>query len=77
MTDVRIGATMIAYAAIFFAAGCGWGQWWAERVVRKERRDLEAGRIVISMPANPKDAAATLELLSSLVRDVERRKGQE
>lgn len=69
--ELSVGATMVFYAAVFFACGWGWGQWWAERNARHERRALEAGRITVSMPANAEDAATTLELLSVLVKEAE------
>ena len=72
--DLSIGATMLLYAAVFFFCGWGWGQWWAERQVRQERRALEAGRLTVSLPADPKDAAVTLELLSELVKKAERQR---
>ncbi len=69
--DASIGATMVLYAAVFFACGWGWGQWWSERQMRQERRALEAGRVTVSMPANAEDAATSLELLAELVRKAE------
>jgi len=69
--NMNIGATMVIYAALFFLAGWGWGQWWAERNVRKERRALEVGRITVSMPARADDAADALSMLSDLVRKAE------
>ena len=64
-------ATMVLYAALFFAAGCGWGQWWAERNARKERAALERGRLLVSMPINAKDAANALDMLHDLMRTAE------
>ena len=74
--DLSVGATMVFYTAVFFACGWGWGQWWAERNARHERRALEAGRITVSMPADPQDAALTLQLLSALVRKAEAERGK-
>ena len=58
-------------AVLWFFGGWGWGQWWAERQVRQERRALEAGRVTVSMPANADDAAAAMEMLAELVRKAE------
>ena len=66
-----IAATMVLYAAVFFGAGWGWGQWWAERQVRQERRALEAGRVTMSMPAKAEDAAAAMEMMADMVRKAE------
>lgn len=60
--------------AIVFIAGFGWGQWNAERNIRTERTALEKGRVSVSMPMNPDDAAATMELLKNLIEQVERDK---
>ncbi|MGK0657626.1 MULTISPECIES: hypothetical protein [unclassified Methylococcus] len=57
---------------IVFVAGFGWGQWWAERQIRIERASLEIGRLSVSMPMNPDDAAATFGLLKTLMEQVER-----
>lgn len=65
--DLSVGTTMILYAAIFFGAGVGWGQWWAERQLRQETK----GRVQVTMPVNPEDAAATLEMLSLMVKKAE------
>ena len=71
-----IAATMALYAALFFGAGWGWGQWWAERCSRQEKRGLEAGRILVSMPARPDDAAASLRMLADLVSRAEAQRGE-
>jgi hypothetical protein len=74
--ELSVGATMVLFAAVFFACGWGWGQWWAERNARQERRALEVGRIAVSMPADPQDAALTLQLLSALVLKAEAERGK-
>ncbi len=75
--DLGIGATMILYAAIFFLAGVGWGQWWTERQIRQDNAENGKHRMQVSMPVNPEDAALTLELLSVLVKEAElKRKAQ-
>ena len=71
----NIATSMVIYAALFFVAGWGWGQWWAERNMRKERTALEAGRILVSMPANAEDAANSLEMLRDIVRRAEFERG--
>ena len=68
---MSIGATMVLYAAVFFACGWGWGQWWAERTAREARDDLERGRLTVSMPIEPGRAAGMLELLAKLMRQVD------
>jgi hypothetical protein len=70
--DSGIATTMVLYAAIFFLCGWGWGQWWNERQIRKEQRELVKGRMTVSMPVKPEDAAATMKLLAALVEEAER-----
>lgn len=65
--DLGVGTTMVLYAAIFFMAGVGWGQWWAERQLRNETK----GRMQVTMPVNPEDAATTMRLLATLVEEAE------
>ena len=75
--DIGILETMILYAAIFFFAGVGWGQWWTERQIRQDNAENGKHRMQVSMPVNPEDAALTLELLSVLVKEAElKRKAQ-
>ena len=69
--ELSVGATMVLFAAVFFACGWGWGQWWAERTVRQEKTALESGRIAVSMPANLDDASKTLTMLATLLRAAE------
>lgn len=69
--DFGIGLTMVLYAAIFFFAGAGWGQWWNERQIRTEQRDLATGRMNVSMPVKAEDSAATMRLLADLVEQAE------
>ena len=69
--ELSVGATMVVFAAVFFACGWGWGQWWAERTVRKEKVALESGRIAVSMPVNLDDASKTLTMLATLLRTAE------
>lgn len=70
--ELGIGATMFLFAAIFFFAGVGWGQWWNERKIRLEQGELVKGRMNVSMPVKPEDAAATMKLLASLVEEAEK-----
>lgn len=65
---------VVVLLAFVFVAGWGWGQWWAERTIRAERATQEKGRISISMPMKPDDAAATMGLLKSLIEQVEQGK---
>lgn len=53
-----------------FLAGFGWGQWYSEHKIRAERESIERGRLTVSMPLNPDDAAATMGLLKELVEKV-------
>ena len=76
MASWEVIVTTIVYSALLLVCGFGWGQWWAERTVREERRELESGRIVVSAPARAEDAAASLELLAEIVRKVERDRDQ-
>lgn len=69
--ELSVGATMVLFAAVFFACGWGWGQWWSERAVRQEKMALESGRIAVSMPANLDDASKTLTMLATLLRAAE------
>lgn len=69
--ELSVGATMVLFAATFFGAGWGWGQWWAERVVRQQKVELESGRIAVSMPANLDDASKTMTMLATLLRAAE------
>ncbi len=52
---------IIAWVVIFivFASGFGWGQWFAERAIRKERNKLSQGRLLVSVPMH-KDHASKL-----------------
>lgn len=70
--DSGISISLVFYAAVFFMCGWGWGQWWNERAIRKEKRELTRGRMTVNMPVNPDDAAATMLLLASLIEEAER-----
>ena len=48
---------------VFFLAGWGWGQWWSERTLRRDRATLERGRIALSMPMDPKWASEMMVLM--------------
>ncbi|MBL8474435.1 MAG: hypothetical protein JNM98_21785 [Rhodocyclaceae bacterium] len=69
--ELGVGATMVLYAAIFFLAGVGWGQWWTERQIRLANEAAVKGRMQVNMPVNPEDAAATMKLLATLVEKAE------
>lgn len=66
-----VATTMVLYAAIFFVCGWGWGQWWNERQIRAEQGKLVKGRMNVSMPVKPEDAAATMKLLAALIEQAE------
>lgn len=65
---------IVVLLTFVFVAGWGWGQWWAERTIRAERASHDKGRISLSMPMKPEDAAATMGLLKSLMEQVEQDK---
>ena len=69
--DLGVVVAMAAYAATFFFAGAGWGQWWNERQIRAEQRELSNGRMNVSMPVKPEDAAATMKMLAELIEQAE------
>jgi len=62
---------MVLYAAIFFLAGVGWGQWLSERQIRLANEAALKGRMEVNMPMNSEDAAATMKLLAALVEKAE------
>jgi hypothetical protein len=66
---------VVVLLAFVFVAGWGWGQWWAERAIRAERAAQDKGRISVSMPMKPEDAAATMGLLKDLMQRVEHETG--
>jgi hypothetical protein len=70
----EIGVTMVIYAGIFFMSGISFGKWSNERQIRREQLALNHGRITVSMPANPEDAAVTMRLLAELVESVEKQR---
>ena len=61
---------MITYfaviALIFFVSGFGWGQWFAERSIRKERSELEQGKLVVSDPMHKNHATKIFESIKIL-----------
>ena len=59
MSYIGFGLTVF----VFFLAGWGWGQWWCERTMRRERAVLERGRIALSMPMDPKWASDMMVML--------------
>lgn len=65
---------VIVLLAFVFVAGWGWGQWWAERTIRAEQTKMVGGRLSVSMPMKPDDAAATMGLLKDLIEQVEQAK---
>jgi hypothetical protein len=67
-----IAVTMVLYAVIFFFAGIGWGQWWNERQIRKEQKELVKGRVTVSMPLKPEVAAATMKSLVAFIEEVDK-----
>jgi hypothetical protein len=63
---------MITYfaviALIFFVSGFGWGKWFAERSIRKERIELEQGRLIVSVPMHKDEAQFVFETLKNLAK---------
>jgi hypothetical protein len=70
---MNMAVTMALYAALFFGAGWGWGQWWAERCARRDKSAMERGRMSVSMPVHPDHASETLRVLSVLMKQAEAR----
>lgn len=60
-----------------FVCGFGWGQWFAERSIRKDRSRLDHERMIISVPMNKDDAQATFELLSEIIKKVKSERGND
>ena len=71
---MSMAVTMVIYAVLFFGAGWGWGQWWAERCARRDKSVMERGRLIVSMPVHPNEASETLRTLSVLMKQAEERK---
>ena len=63
--------TMLVAAVALFFAGWGWGQFWAVWHLQQESAKAMKGRLQITMPINPDDAAAAMDMLSLMVRQVE------
>lgn len=63
--------SLLTVAAFFFLAGVGWGQWWAERQIRRSAAAQAKGCLRVAMPADPQDAAAILALLAEICKKVE------
>lgn len=74
--NLSMAVSMFFYAAVFAALGFGWGQWWAERRIRRDKRALEAGRLLVSLPSHQEDAAMTLRVLARLVDRYEARRAR-
>ena len=69
--EASIAISMAIYAALFFGAGWGWGQWWAERCARRDKSTMDRGRLSVSMPVHPDNASETLRVLSQLMKQAE------
>ena len=68
---MSMAVTMVIYAVLFFGAGWGWGQWWAERCARRDKSTMDRGRLSVSTPVNPDNASETLRVLSQLMKQAE------
>lgn len=51
---------------IIFMCGFGWGRWFAEKSIRKERIELERARLLVSVPMLPEQASKVFESLRIL-----------
>ena len=51
---------------IVFVSGFGWGQWFAERAIRKERSKLEQGRHFVSVPMHQDEAHLVFKTIKNL-----------
>jgi hypothetical protein len=69
--------SLLILIAVIFTAGFGWGQWYAEKSIRRERLRLTSGRFEISMPMNQDDAHSMITLLKELIEEVERKKDEQ
>lgn len=70
--DTNAAVTIVLYTLCVFAAGWGWGAWWQERAIRRDRASGERGRLNVSMPTVPENAAQMMRLLSDLIEQAER-----
>lgn len=63
-------STIIVLVSIclVFLLGFGWGQWFAERSIRKEKTDSEQGRLVVSVPMHGDDASQVFEAISIMAK---------
>lgn len=59
-------------SVLMFVAGFGWGQWYAERQIRKDQNSLTRGRLAMSMPMKEENASHMLGLLKDLTEQAER-----
>lgn len=63
---VNIAYLVSVIAVIFFVCGFGWGQWFAERSIRKEKSKLEQGRLFVSVPMHKDHASKIFESIKIL-----------
>lgn len=61
---------------IVFVSGFGWGQWFAERAIRKERVKLEQGRLFVSVPMHKDEAHLVFETLLNLAKRAEEKRDE-
>ena len=64
----------VVIALIFFVSGFGWGQWLTERSIRKERFELESGRLFVSVPMHKDHATKIFESIKILLELVEEKR---
>ena len=53
---------------VVFVSGFGWGRWFTERAIRKERLELELGRLIVSVPMHKDEAQFVFETLKNLAK---------
>lgn len=63
--------SLLVLIIVTFLCGFGWGQWYAERSIRKDKSFMEANKLFVSMPAKSEDASKVLGLLKDLMDKVE------
>jgi predicted deacetylase len=71
ITAMTAVLSILAIAALFFLAGVGWGQWWAERQIRRASAAQAKGRLQVTMPVDSQDAATILAVLKETFEKVE------
>lgn len=75
--EIKVRPIIFTTAIIcVFVSGFGWGQWVSERAIRKERMELDSGRLVVSMPMDREEASMVFETLKILRKKAEVLRGK-